>query len=84
MLQIYNSLSRKKEPFTPIEDNHVRMYVCGMTVYDYCHIGHAVRSLHLMWWHVISVQRLCMTYVRNVTDVMTRLLNVLLKVVNTF
>jgi len=41
MLKIYNSLQREKQVFTPIEANKVRMYVCGMTVYDYCHLGHA-------------------------------------------
>ena len=41
MLQIYNSLTRRKEEFVPIEPGKVRMYVCGMTVYDYCHLGHA-------------------------------------------
>ena len=41
MLKIYNSLTNQKEVFTPIEAGKVRMYVCGMTVYDYCHIGHA-------------------------------------------
>ena len=41
MLRIYNSLQRDKQVFTPIEPGKVRMYVCGMTVYDYCHLGHA-------------------------------------------
>ncbi len=41
MLKIHNTLTREKETFTPIEPGRVRMYVCGMTVYDYCHIGHA-------------------------------------------
>ncbi len=41
MLQIYNSLTRRKEPFQPIEPGKVGMYVCGMTVYDLCHLGHA-------------------------------------------
>ena len=41
MLHIYNTLSRGKEPFKPVEPGHVRMYVCGMTVYDFCHLGHA-------------------------------------------
>jgi hypothetical protein len=41
MLQIYNSLTRRKAPFTPLEPGKVRMYVCGMTVYDLCHLGHA-------------------------------------------
>ena len=70
MLQIYNSLTRKKEEFIPIEPNKVRMYVCGMTVYDYCHIGHArvmvvfdvvVRYLRSRGYKVI--------YVRNITDI---------------
>ena len=41
MLTIYNSLTRQKETFEPIVPGEVRMYVCGMTVYDYCHMGHA-------------------------------------------
>ena len=41
MLQIHNNLIKKKAPFTPIDTNNVRIYVCGMTVYDMCHIGHA-------------------------------------------
>ena len=41
MLSLYNTLTRQKEVFTPIEPGKVRMYVCGMTVYDYCHLGHA-------------------------------------------
>ena len=40
-LQFYNSLTRQKAPFTPREPGKIGMYVCGMTVYDYCHIGHA-------------------------------------------
>ena len=40
-LQFYNSLSRQKEPFRPLHAGKIGMYVCGMTVYDYCHIGHA-------------------------------------------
>ena len=41
MLKIYNTLTNQKDTFTPIEEGKVRMYVCGMTVYDYCHLGHA-------------------------------------------
>ena len=41
MLKIYNSLTREKQDFVPINPGSVRMYVCGMTVYDYCHLGHA-------------------------------------------
>ncbi len=40
-LMIYNTLTKCKEPLRPLQGKHVRMYVCGMTVYDYCHIGHA-------------------------------------------
>ena len=41
MLKIYNTLAREKQVFTPIQAGKVSMYVCGMTVYDYCHLGHA-------------------------------------------
>jgi len=41
MLRIYNSLTRTVQEFVPIEPGKVRLYVCGMTVYDYCHLGHA-------------------------------------------
>jgi cysteinyl-tRNA synthetase len=74
-LTIYNTLSRGKERFTPIEPNKVRMYVCGMTVYDYCHLGHArvlvafdvvVRYLRSRGFDV--------TYVRNITDIDDKIL----------
>ena len=45
MLKIYNTLTGKKEAFAPLESGIVRMYVCGVTVYDYCHIGHARSAL---------------------------------------
>ena len=70
MLRIYNTLTRTKEQFRPIEPGHVRMYVCGMTVYDYCHLGHArvliafdvvARYLRSLGYRV--------TYVRNITDI---------------
>ncbi|WP_136681080.1 cysteine--tRNA ligase [Neptunomonas sp. XY-337] len=70
MLQIYNTLSKQKEPFKPLIDGHINMYVCGITVYDYCHIGHArvmvcfdviTRYLRARGWNV--------KYVRNITDV---------------
>jgi len=70
MLQIYNSLTNRKEPFEPIEPGSVKLYVCGMTVYDYCHLGHAramvvfdavVRYLRYAGYRV--------TFVRNITDV---------------
>ncbi len=40
MLHLYNTLSRKKEPFIPLQEQHVGLYVCGITVYDVCHVGH--------------------------------------------
>ena len=70
VLQIYNSLTRKKEPFTPIDGKHVRMYVCGMTVYDYCHIGHArtVTAFDVVARY-LRAKGYDLTYVRNITDV---------------
>ena len=70
MIRIHNSLTGKKEVLRPIEAGHVRMYVCGITVYDYCHIGHArsqlvfdVVSRYLRW------RGYRVTYVRNITDI---------------
>ena len=70
MLQIYNTLTRKKEPFQPIDENHVRMYVCGMTVYDFCHIGHArtVTAFDIVA-RFLRAKGYNLTYVRNVTDI---------------
>ncbi len=69
-LQIYNTETRQKEVFKPIHENQVGLYVCGVTVYDYCHVGHArvmvvfdtvVRHLRVLGYDV--------TYVRNITDI---------------
>ncbi|MYI89184.1 MAG: class I tRNA ligase family protein, partial [Gammaproteobacteria bacterium] len=76
MLHIYNSLTGQKEEFKPIDGNRVRIYVCGMTVYDYCHLGHArvmvgfdaiVRYLRYRGYEV--------TYVRNITDIDDKIIN---------
>jgi cysteinyl-tRNA synthetase len=69
-LRIYNTLSRELEAFKPLQTGHVRMYVCGMTVYDFCHLGHA-RSMIAFdvvqrWLKASGLQ---VTYVRNVTDI---------------
>ena len=69
-LQIYNTLSRQKEPFTPIEPGKVRMYVCGMTVYDYCHLGHArVLVAFDVITRYLRASGYDVHYVRNITDV---------------
>jgi cysteinyl-tRNA synthetase len=70
MLSIYNSLTREQEPFTPIEPRKVRMYVCGMTVYDYLHIGHArVMVVFDMVARYLRARGYDVTYVRNITDI---------------
>ena len=71
-LKVHNNLSKQKERFVPIDPARIRMYVCGMTVYDYCHIGHArvlvvfdVVNRYLR--HIYGEQQV--TYVRNITDI---------------
>ncbi len=75
-MKIYNTLTRQKETFIPINPKQIRMYVCGMTVYDYCHLGHArvmvvfdviTRYLRASGWDVL--------YVRNITDVDDKILS---------
>ncbi len=70
MLKIYNTLSRNKEAFTPRIEGKVGMYVCGMTVYDYCHIGHArvmvVFDTVARYFRYLGYD---LTYVRNITDI---------------
>jgi cysteinyl-tRNA synthetase len=70
MLKLYNTLTRSKEAFVPLEPGVVRMYVCGMTVYDYCHIGHArmlVAFDVIQRW--LRASGYDVTYVRNITDI---------------
>ena len=68
--KIYNTLAREKQTFTPIEAGKVRMYACGITVYDYCHIGHArlmlVFDMVQRWLRASGYQ---VTYVQNITDI---------------
>jgi cysteinyl-tRNA synthetase len=69
-LRIYNTLARDKQLFVPRQAGEVRMYVCGMTVYDYCHIGHArvmvVFDIVQRWLRTLGFN---VTYVRNITDI---------------
>lgn len=69
-LHIYNTLSKQKEPLKPLQEGLVRMYVCGMTVYDYCHIGHArvmvAFDVVTRWLRHSGYQ---VDYVRNITDI---------------
>jgi len=70
MLKLYNTLDREKQAFTPIEPGKVRMYVCGMTVYDYCHLGHArVMVVFDMVARWLRTSGYSVTYVRNITDI---------------
>ncbi|MBF2050397.1 MAG: cysteine--tRNA ligase [Leptolyngbya sp. IPPAS B-1204] len=75
-LEFYNTLTRRREPFTPLQPDQVKMYCCGVTVYDYCHLGHA-RS-YIVWdtvrrylmWRGYDVH-----YVQNFTDIDDKILN---------
>jgi cysteinyl-tRNA synthetase len=76
LLQLFNSLTRQREPLKTLEPGWVRLYVCGITVYDYCHLGHArflivfdmfVRYLRARGWQV--------RYVRNITDIDDKIIN---------
>jgi cysteinyl-tRNA synthetase len=70
MLKLYNSLTRKKEDFRPLNAPKVGMYVCGMTIYDYCHVGHARMMMAFdvvqRWLRASGYQ---VTYVQNITDI---------------
>jgi cysteinyl-tRNA synthetase len=69
-LKIYNTLAREKQTFVPMQPGSVRMYVCGMTVYDYCHLGHArVLVVFDMVQRWLRASGLNVTYVRNITDI---------------
>jgi cysteinyl-tRNA synthetase len=69
-LRVHNTLTRELETFTPIEPGHVRMYVCGITIYDLCHVGHArfliAFDIVYRWLRTLGYR---VTYVRNITDI---------------
>ncbi|HEY8355435.1 MAG TPA: cysteine--tRNA ligase [Methylophilaceae bacterium] len=76
MLKIYNSIAREKQPFVPIVAGKVSMYVCGMTVYDYCHLGHArVMVVFDMVNRWLRASGFDVTYVRNITDIDDKIIN---------
>ena len=70
MLRIYNTLAREKQDFVPLRPGSVGMYVCGITVYDYCHLGHGrmmvVFDMVQRW---LRASGFALTYVRNITDI---------------
>ena len=75
-LRLYNSLTREKAPFQPLQDDMVTMYCCGITVYDYCHLGHARTCItwdlvrRYLQWSGYTVK-----YVQNFTDIDDKILN---------
>ncbi|MEK6750363.1 MAG: cysteine--tRNA ligase [Pseudomonadota bacterium] len=78
MLRIYNSLSKQKEIFKPIDPQRVRLYVCGMTVYDYCHIGHArvLVAFDVVYRYLCELYgKQHVVYVRNITDIDDKIIN---------
>jgi cysteinyl-tRNA synthetase len=75
-LTLYNTLTRREDPFTPLEPGQVRIYCCGVTVYDYCHVGHA-RS-YVVWDVVRRYLQWCgyqVRYIQNFTDIDDKILN---------
>jgi cysteinyl-tRNA synthetase len=69
-LKIYNTLAREKQVFSPIQPGKVRMYVCGMTIYDFCHIGHArMMTAFDVLYRWLKASDYDVTYVRNITDI---------------
>lgn len=75
-IRIFNSLTRQKEEFIPLNDKTVKMYTCGVTVYDQCHIGHA-RSLYIfdVICRYLKFRGFDVTFVRNITDVDDKIIN---------
>ena len=75
-IQIYNTRTAEKTELKPLEDNHVKMYVCGITAYDYCHIGHARSALAFdMIYRYLLYRGYRVTYVRNFTDIDDKIIN---------
>ena len=76
MLTLYNDLTNRKETFQPLEAGKVSMYVCGMTVYDLCHLGHArVMVVFDVVYRYLQASGYQVTYIRNITDVDDKIIN---------
>lgn len=75
-IRLYNTLTRTKEPLHPLEEGHVKLYVCGITSYDYCHIGHARSALVFdMVVRYLRHRGYKVTFVRNFTDIDDKIIN---------
>ncbi|MCU7814520.1 MAG: cysteine--tRNA ligase [Candidatus Thiodiazotropha sp. (ex Rostrolucina anterorostrata)] len=76
MLKLYNDLTNRKETFQPLKAGKVRMYVCGMTVYDLCHLGHArVMVVFDVAYRYLQASGYDVTYIRNITDIDDKIIN---------
>ena len=76
MLKLYNDLSNRKETFQPLQAGKVRMYVCGMTVYDLCHLGHArVMVVFDVVYRYLQASGYDVSYIRNITDIDDKIIN---------
>ena len=75
-MKIYNTLTNKKEDFIPLLPNEVRIYACGVTVYDHCHIGHARSAVFFdTLRRYMQFKGFTVTYVRNFTDIDDKIIN---------
>ena len=75
-LRVYNTLTGEKETFVPLVPGRVGMYVCGVTVYDYCHIGHARAGVAFdIIFRYLKYAGFDVTYVRNYTDIDDKIIN---------
>ena len=76
MLELYNTLTRKKETFIPLNKNKVRMFVCGLTPYDYAHIGHAKTYVQFdVIARYLKYRRYNLFYLQNITDIEDKIIN---------
>ena len=75
-IQTYNTLTRRKEPLVPVTSGHIKLYVCGITSYDFCHIGHARSALAFdMIVRYLRYRGYIVTYIRNFTDIDDKIIN---------